>query len=125
MKGPFTVLPMVNIASIDLGSHTARLLISRVGESGETFEPLMRKRSYVYLAEDFDPVLKRISTEASARAAMVLKDFSRAMADRQVKRVVAVVAGLLRHLNTSELLVSMSDLLEGALMDFFEGEQHG
>jgi len=58
MKGPFTVLPMVNIASIDLGSHTARLLISRVGESGE-------------------------------------------------------------------LLVSMSDLLEGALMDFFEGEQHG
>jgi len=97
MKGPFTVLPMVNIASIDLGSHTARLLIAGVGESGEIFEPLMRKRSYVYLAEDFDPVLKRISTEASARAAMVLKDFSRAMADRRVNRVVAVATGVVRE----------------------------
>jgi len=37
----------------------------------------------------------------------------------------AVVARLLRHLKVSELLVSMSDLLEGALMDFLEGEQHG
>jgi hypothetical protein len=30
---------------------------------------LTRKRSYLYLARDFDPVLKRISAEASARAA--------------------------------------------------------
>ena len=37
----------------------------------------------------------------------------------------AVVARLLRHLKVSELVVSMSDLLEGAVMDFLEGEQHG
>ena len=35
------------------------------------------------------------------------------------------VARLLRHLNAGELTVSISDLLEGALMDFLEGEQHG
>ena len=66
---------MNNIASIDLGSHTARLLIAEVGKSGEMFEPLIRKRTYLYLAKDFDPTLKRISTEASARAVAVLMDF--------------------------------------------------
>jgi exopolyphosphatase/guanosine-5'-triphosphate,3'-diphosphate pyrophosphatase len=37
----------------------------------------------------------------------------------------AVVSKLLRHVNASELLVSMSDLLEGVLMELPEGEQHG
>jgi len=87
---------MHNIASIDLGSHTARLLIAQVGDDDGAFEPLMRKRSYIYLAEDFDPVLERISMEASARAATVLKDFSRAIEDWQVKQVVAVATGVVR-----------------------------
>ncbi|MBW2709559.1 MAG: hypothetical protein JRD04_09840, partial [Deltaproteobacteria bacterium] len=55
-----------------------------------------RKRSYIYLAGDFDPVLKRISTEASARAVGVLKDFSRIIEEWQVKRVVAVATGVVR-----------------------------
>ncbi len=87
---------MHNIASIDLGSHTARLLIARVGDDFGVFEPLMRKRSYIYLAGDFDPVLKRISKEALARAVTVLKDFSRIIEDWQVKRVVAVATGVVR-----------------------------
>ena len=87
---------MHNIASIDLGSHTARLLIARVGDDCGVFEPLMRKRSYIYLAGDFDPVLKRISKEASARAVTVLKDFSRIIEDWQAKRVVAVATGVVR-----------------------------
>ena len=88
---------MHNIASIDLGSHTARLLIARVGDDDGVFEPLMRKRSYIYLAGDFDPVLKRISKEASARAVTVLKEFSRIIEDWQVKRVVAVATGVVRQ----------------------------
>ncbi len=97
MKGPFTVIPMYNIASIDLGSYTARLLIAQVGDGCGVFEPLMRKRSYIYLAGDFDPVLKRISKEASARAVTVLKEFSRIIEDWQVKRVVAVATGVVRQ----------------------------
>ena len=37
----------------------------------------------------------------------------------------AVVSRLLRYLNAGELLVSMSDLLEGALLALLEGEQYG
>lgn len=96
MKDPFTVIPMQNIASIDLGSHTARLLVAGRGDNGEMFKPLMRKRSYIYLAGDFDPVLKRISRDGSARAVTALKDFSRAMEKWRVSRVVAVATGIVR-----------------------------
>jgi exopolyphosphatase / guanosine-5'-triphosphate,3'-diphosphate pyrophosphatase len=99
---------MCNIASIDLGSHTARLLIARVGDDPGSIKPLMRKRSYLYLARDFDPVLKRISAEASARAATILKDFSRAMAEWHVKRVVAVATGVVRKAaNKTEFLAEV------------------
>ncbi|MCP4578690.1 MAG: hypothetical protein GY846_20635 [Deltaproteobacteria bacterium] len=99
---------MCNIASIDLGSHTARLLIAGVGNEFGSFKPLMRKRSYLYLARDFDPILKRISAEASARAATVLKDFSKAIDDWHVKRVVAVATGIVREAaNEDEFLAEV------------------
>ena len=95
-------------ASIDLGSHTARLLIAREGDAAGSFQPLMRKRSYLYLARDFDPVLKRIGAEATTRAVTVLKDFAKTMAERQVKRVVAVATGVVREAaNQDEFLAEV------------------
>ncbi|MCF8128577.1 MAG: hypothetical protein K9N10_08680 [Deltaproteobacteria bacterium] len=93
------------IASIDLGSHTARLLIARVEDGCGTFEPLLRRRSYLYLARDFDPVLKRISTEASARAITVLGDFSRAIKDWRTQDVVAVATGVVRKAVNRDLFL--------------------
>ncbi|EFK06566.1 Ppx/GppA phosphatase family protein [delta proteobacterium NaphS2] len=88
---------MNHIASIDMGSHTARMLIARVNEDGRTFEPLLRKRSYIYLAKDFDPVLKRLSTVGSSRTSAVLRDFSEAMEHWQVTRIVAIATGVVRE----------------------------
>ena len=84
------------VASIDLGSHTARMLIARVRGDGKTFEPVVRRRSYLFLAKDFDPVLKRIKAEATTRAVTVLKDFSREIVRFQVKGIVAVATGIVR-----------------------------
>ncbi len=88
---------MVTIASIDLGSHTARLLMGRAKEGFETFVPLVRKRSYLRLAGDFDPARKWISKEGSARTIAVLKDFSRDIERFRVNRVIAVATGVIRE----------------------------
>ena len=114
---------MNDIASIDLGSHTARLLIAGVGKDSEMFEPLMRKRSYVYLAGDFDPVLKRISPEASARAVTVLKDFSRIIEDWRVKRVVAVATGVVREAANGDEFLAEVFLKSGLRVKAISGER--
>ncbi len=88
---------MVTIASIDLGSHTARLLMGRAKEGFETFVPLVRKRSYLRLAGDFDPVRKWISREGLARTIAVMKDFSRDIKKFRVNRVIAVATGVIRE----------------------------
>ena len=99
---------MNHVASIDLGSHTARLLIVRVKDDPKAFKPLMRKRSYLFLARGFDPVLKRISKEAATRVVTVLKDFLRDIEEWRVRRVVAVATGVVREAgNKDEFLADV------------------
>jgi exopolyphosphatase / guanosine-5'-triphosphate,3'-diphosphate pyrophosphatase len=114
---------MNTIASIDLGSHTARLLIARVEDGCGTIEPLLRKRSYLYLAKDFDPVLKEISTEASARAITVLRDFSRAIKDWQAQHVVAVATGVVRKAVNRDLFLKAVFEETGLRVTVITGEE--
>ncbi len=101
---------MVTLASIDLGSHTARLLVARMGENGLVSEPLNRERAYVYLAKDFDPALKRISAAGRARAVSVLKDFMRVAESRGVTGIAAVATGVIREAaNREDFLLELSE----------------
>lgn len=96
---------MNRLASIDLGSHTARLLVARETDP-LTYEPLTRERSYIYLAKGFDPVLKRITQTGAERAIKVLKDFSRIIREWGVDRVAAVATGVIREAaNRDEFLL--------------------
>ena len=120
-----TVPPiMVNVASIDLGSHTARLLVVRGGDDDfKTAVPLVRKREYVQLAGDFDPVKKRISNEGVARAVGVMKHFSRIIKDCRVRRVVALATGVIRTAaNRDEFLDRIFDE-SGLLVSAISGER--
>ena len=45
---------MTNIASIDVGSHTARLLVAEVTGDSRLFRPIHRERGYIRLAEGFE-----------------------------------------------------------------------
>ncbi len=114
---------MNTIASIDLGSHTARLLIAGVEDGCGTFEPLLRKRSYLYLAKDFDPVLKRISKEAFARAITVLGDFSRTMKDLPVQHVVAVATGVVRKAVNRDAFLAAVFEETGLRVNVISGEE--
>ena len=64
------------VASIDLGSHTARLLISERVEGPGLFHPIARERTYIRLADGQNPGgMKVISPRAMARALKALKTF--------------------------------------------------
>jgi len=85
------------VASIDLGSHTARLLIARRSDWSGRLRPLVRKRAYIRLAEDFELGEERIiGPDGSARVLKVLHEFSRLLADFDVGQVYGVATGIIR-----------------------------
>lgn len=87
------------VASIDLGSHTARLLIARQSGPSGPLRPLVRKRAYIRLAERFERGGERIiDANASARVMEVMQGFSNLIADFNVRRVYGVATGIIRDM---------------------------
>jgi exopolyphosphatase/guanosine-5'-triphosphate,3'-diphosphate pyrophosphatase len=85
-------------ASIDIGSHTARLLIAEKSGPQGILRPLIRKRDYIRLSEGFDRAGKRIiQPDAIDRTLDVLKDFSQSLKTFDVGSVHAVATGLFRE----------------------------
>ena len=83
------------LASIDLGSHTARLLIAR-WESGR-LKSLSRKRAYTRLAQDFESSESGTLKQAGiGRALMSLGEFKSDIEKYQAKRTRAVATGVVR-----------------------------
>jgi exopolyphosphatase/guanosine-5'-triphosphate,3'-diphosphate pyrophosphatase len=85
-------------ASIDIGSHTARLLIAEKSGPQGILRPLIRKRDYIRLSEGFDRAGKRIiQPDAIDRTLDVLRGFSRSLKTFDVGSVHAVATGLFRE----------------------------
>jgi exopolyphosphatase/guanosine-5'-triphosphate,3'-diphosphate pyrophosphatase len=89
---------MTNIAAIDIGSHTARLLVSKTIGSPGLFQPLIRKRSYIRLAQCFDHQKgEGIGPEAIDRTLSALTDFSIVAGKYDVNKIHAVATGVVRR----------------------------
>jgi exopolyphosphatase/guanosine-5'-triphosphate,3'-diphosphate pyrophosphatase len=85
-------------ASIDIGSHTARLLIAEKSGPQGILRPLIRKRDYIRLSEGFDRAGKKIiQPDAIARTLNALKDFSQSLKTFDAGSVRAVATGLFRE----------------------------
>ncbi|MGE5840371.1 MAG: hypothetical protein ACM34H_10580, partial [Deltaproteobacteria bacterium] len=83
------------LASIDLGSHTARLLIAH-WEAGR-LRSLLRKRAYIRLAQDFEaPDSGTLKQAGIERALKSLAEFKSDLEAFQVKRTRAVATGVVR-----------------------------
>ncbi len=83
------------LASIDLGSHTARLLIAR-SEAGR-LRSLRRKRAYVRLAQDFEsPESGTLKQAGIERALVSLGEFKAEIETYQAARTRTVATGVVR-----------------------------
>jgi len=94
-------------ASIDIGSHTARLLIVQVSGVSGQFRPLARKRVYTRLAEGFHPPegQKSIQPGAIDRTLQALLDFRRAIDTFKAREVYAVATGVVREAANREVFL--------------------
>ena len=94
------------LASIDIGSHTARLLVCQKTGSSKGLRPLQRKRVYIRLGEDFshDGSL-RIQSEAVERTLAALEEFATVAEKLRVESIQAVCTGVVREADNREDLL--------------------
>ena len=94
------------VASIDLGSHTARLLISERVEGPGLFHPIARERAYIRLADGQNPGgMKVISPRAMGRALKALKTFVTIAEKYGVENIHTAATGIMRGAtNRDEML---------------------
>jgi len=98
------------LAAIDIGSHTARLLIAEAVDGPRPFRPILRKRDYVRLAEAFNKEKGTLSTRAIERTLKVLEDFAAIIKAHKAQKTLAVCTGVARSAaNREELLNPMRE----------------
>ena len=94
------------IASIDLGTHTARLLVARPTGNGSEFEPLVRKRTVIRLAQGIDGEdVGALCEEAMARALEAVGQFSQVVRRLEGEIVQAVCTGVVRTAANRDLFL--------------------
>ena len=112
------------LASIDLGSHTARLLIARQAVESPNISPIFRQREYVRLAEDFEGSKERLLTpDAMGRAARVMDGFTRIMGRFGVDHAVAVATGVVRDSKNADQLLNRILKDSGIAVHIVSGER--
>ncbi len=112
------------LASIDLGSHTARLLIARRAVDSGNISPLFRKREYVRLAEDFGSLGDGLLTpDCMDRAVDVLNGFSRIIQHFGAEHTFAVATGVVRGSKNADHLLERILRRTGIVVHVIPGER--
>jgi exopolyphosphatase / guanosine-5'-triphosphate,3'-diphosphate pyrophosphatase len=110
------------LASIDLGSHTARLLIAR-WEAGR-LRSLLRKRAYIRLAQDFESPQSRTLKQAGiGRALQALEEFRSDIETHEAKRIRAVATGVVRLAENRNLFLGLVRGKTGIRVEVLSGEE--
>jgi len=110
------------LASIDLGSHTARLLIAR-WEAGR-LRSLLRKRAYIRLAQDFESPERRTLKQAGIRRALkALEEFRSDIEIHEAKRIRAVATGVVRAAENRDLFLGLVREKTGIRVEVLSGEE--
>lgn len=113
-----------NIASIEIGSHTARLLIARKVDSQGFFEPIIRDRAYIRLAEGFGGQgLENISSVAIERTLKALELFCLKIKECGAEDIRAVATGVVRRAGNRDYFLSLIRNKTGIDVTVITGEK--
>jgi exopolyphosphatase/guanosine-5'-triphosphate,3'-diphosphate pyrophosphatase len=113
----------VDVAIVDIGSNTARLLVASVSETGEVVQ-LRRERRYLRLGDDVH-ALGRIGAEKLAEAGEVARRFARIARRARVDRLETVVTAPGRQAANGDELVRVLADETAAPVVVLSGEDEG
>ena len=103
----YVELKMQNVASIDIGSHTERLLICERTCGPKLFRPITRKRKYIRLSDGFaGEADQSITTEAVSRALEACREFVSVAKTYDAETVLAVSTGVTRWATNASALIT-------------------
>jgi exopolyphosphatase / guanosine-5'-triphosphate,3'-diphosphate pyrophosphatase len=109
-------------SSVDIGSHTARLLIAQIQGPKRPLNVLVRKRIYTRLAEGFDETGSRILHERGVERTLdALRDFSGLNRQFQVKKVWAVATGVVREAENRDFFLKRCHETTGVRVRAIQG----
>ncbi|MBW1767305.1 MAG: Ppx/GppA family phosphatase [Deltaproteobacteria bacterium] len=115
---------MTNLASIDIGSHTARLLVSRQTGNSGLFRPLVRKRAYIRLAEGLDDQGRAaIRPDSIDRTLSALEDFATIAREFSVDTILAVSTGVVRKAANRDDFLNLIYNHTGIKVKLISGEE--
>jgi len=113
-----------NYASIDIGTHTARLLVACNPGIGEPLKPLARKRAYIRLGEGFSSHRgKTIQVGAVDRTLAVLDDFLQYLESFDIHDVQAVATGVVRDATNKDAFLELIRSRTGLQVKPISGEE--
>lgn len=118
-----TTLPPVDVAIVDIGSNTARLLVASVRRSGEVLQ-LRRERHYLRLGDDVH-ALGHIGPEKLAEAGKVARRFARIARRERVERLETVVTAPGRQASNGDELVRVLEEATDGPVARLTGEDEG
>jgi exopolyphosphatase/guanosine-5'-triphosphate,3'-diphosphate pyrophosphatase len=114
----------INLASLDIGSHTARLLVSQWAEGGEILKPLTRARAYIRIGRDFELGKTRsIKPEAIERTLRAVDEYVRIAKELGVKEILAVATGVVREADNQDGFIKAIESGTGIRVRVISGEE--
>ena len=111
-------------ASIDIGTHTARLLVARAGGSPLCVSDIERSRCYIRLGEGWDTASKGIlCSDAIDRTLKAIESFQAIISKYSLDYVKAVATGVVREaLNRDQFLETVFEKT-GIMIQILNGEE--
>ncbi|MGD9041118.1 MAG: hypothetical protein PVH82_15855 [Desulfobacteraceae bacterium] len=109
---------------MDIGSHTARLLIAQRTGPPDHYHPLLRKRAYTRLAEGFHIQTEGVlQSGAIERALTSLEDFASVTKKYGVERTLAVSTGVVREASNGDEFLRLMRERTGVEAEIISGKE--
>ncbi len=114
----------MNIASIEIGTQTSRLLVAEWKSDSSDFKPLLRERVHTRLgAGASSGTNKRVTEPAVKRGVEALKVFSRIIAGFNVVKYRTVATGILRMAENGKEVIDIFENKTGIRAEIISGER--